>query len=68
MKMMRIVFEVASCSWKDDLVDGTYNDQEGDSKPNFDISLDSAESSLGDKETLILRSIILRKQYGGMAW
>lgn len=67
---MRIVFEVASCSWRDDL-DHKFDsvDQNLNLNPKyFDINFEGNSTSLNAKEMLMLRSLILRKQYGGMTW
>jgi hypothetical protein len=61
---MRIVFEVASCSWIDDLDVSTQKDDF-----ELDLRLDcNVFNSLSDEESMILRSMMLRKHYGGMKW
>ena len=62
---MRIVFEVAACSWKDDLEDSEIC--ETSTEQNFDVS-NKFEESIADEEALLLRSMMLRIQYGGMKW
>ena len=62
---MRIVFEVAACSWKDDLDD--FNAGDTSIEQNFDVS-NSFDNTIGEKEAILLRSMMLRKQYGGMKW
>ena len=64
VKIMRIVFEVASCSWKDD-EDGGKDENGGQ---EFDIERIGKDESLNENQRNILRSIMLRKHYGGMGW
>ena len=63
---MRIVFEVASCSWKDDIPPVDENEIQGQDQ-DLNFNLDYNEG-LSEKEKMILRSLMLRKQYGGMTW
>lgn len=67
IKLMKIVFEVAFCSWKDDVIDAEV-EETWKSEQEVDVSLDDQDSSIGEKEALLLRSMILRRQYGGMQW
>ena len=82
MKIMRIVFEVASCSWKDDIEHNSIiscKDENDNSngrhlndinleKDDDDDDEDKSPSLFDDREALLLRSMILRKHYGGMSW
>ena len=63
-RLMRIVFEIASCPWQDNLIEGK------DEGEKTTLSLTDA-SELGfhtDEDCdLMLRSMLLRRKYGGMA-
>lgn len=62
-KVFRIVFEISSCPWKDMLDDNSVDENPTVQK----VASASEKKSFEAKESLMLRSIILRKKYGGMA-
>ena len=71
VKVMRIIFEIASCPWKDFL--STNISQKHDPFPldlNLDTQLMSQELQQFDHHgaELSIRAMLLRKQYGGMHW
>jgi len=66
VRVMQIIFEVASCPWKD-IVTSTSCKQQ--TLGNLQLTSDNISLSPDKKnnELLLLRSMLLRKQYGGMA-
>jgi len=70
VKVMQIIFEVASCPWKDNSDIVPHNstitsprDGRLVSQPDY-LSLICQDEACG----LLLRSMVLRKKYGGMVW
>mmetsp|Transcript_14059 Transcript_14059/g.20570 ORF Transcript_14059/g.20570 Transcript_14059/m.20570 type:complete len:282 (+) Transcript_14059:70-915(+) len=66
LKVMQIIFEIASCPWKDDWKeqmpdDDTQTSHHSLTSPSTRLFIESKNSDL------VLRCMLLRKKYGGMA-
>jgi len=68
-RLMRIVFEIAACNFKDHLPKSEDSGETVLSKVQLTSSQQDFDSlGLDENCMLFMKSILLRKQYGGMAW
>jgi len=65
-RVMQIIFEVSSCPWKD-FLGGDISKKEYDEGPLTSLyQLNNEDETIDNECKLVLRSILLRRQYGGM--
>jgi len=66
IRLFRIVFEIASCPWKDECVEPEESHDQADDD-NFSLTLSSDLLHADPECDLMLRAMLMRKKYGGMA-